>query len=396
VLSGAACLAILAVPLTEPARACDICRGMMRTAVIHDLGAALGTGGVETTVCLASTMESGFEAGGDGLVASASRPTAALNGFAVTVTSGTGFTANAAAQGAFQRAIDTWESIIASPITINVTVDLVDMGSPSIVGGASSVFLVAGYDVIRNQWVANSPGRPVVASLPTAAQFTSTVPSGFSWDGDLVATKANLKAMGFAGLDAEFGTSDGTIEFNTGFAFDYDNSDGVTPGTICFESVALHEIGHVLGFVSIVDEIDFLLDSGSTAAVSVMPLDLFRFAAGSAPQTLAAFTSAERRLLTSGSAEFGLVSDEYGLSTGRLTGDGRQASHWIDNPFGPQSVGVMDPTIAAGQIFTITAADVQAFSAIGYSVVAVPEPATYVLAVTGLAIAMRWRRRVTS
>jgi len=375
--------------------ACDICRGMARTAVIHDLGAAVGSGSVGTTVCLASTMAAELDSGSDDLDWSSPRPATALNGFAVNVTSGTGFAANTQAQAAFQRAVNTWESLIGSPIMINVDVDLLDFGNPNVVGGASSVFLEAGYTTIRDQWVANSPGNPLVASLPTAAQFTANLPTGFSLDGNLLATKANLKAMGFTGLDANFGTSDGTIEFNTGFAFDYDNSDGVTPGTICFESVALHEIGHVLGFVSIVDSIDFLLNSGSTAAVGVMPLDLFRFAAGSAPQTFTAFPTTPRHLLTS-SADFGLVNAEYGLSTGVFTGDGRQASHWIDDPLGPQSVGVMDPTIGFGQVFTITQADLQAFSAIGYSIVAVPEPATWVLAGAGLAIAIGCRRRARS
>jgi hypothetical protein len=395
----AAALAILVAALTGSAGACDICRGMMRTSVVHDLGAALGGSGGGTGICLASTMAAGFDSGSDGLAWSSPRQTAALNGFAVNVTSGTGFAANAQAQAAFQRAINTWESLVASPINVNVDVDLEDLGSPSIIGGANSVFLEAGYDVIRNQWVANSPGKPLVASLPTAAQFSGFVPTGFSLSGILVATKANLKAMGFTGLDGSFGTPDGSITFNTGFAFDYDDSNGVSPGTISFESVALHEIGHVLGFVSTVDDIDFLLHSGSTAGVSVMPLDLFRFAAGSAPQTLAAFTSAPRYLLTSGSAELGLVDSRYGLSTGYYTGDGRQASHWIDDPLGPQSVGVMDPTIGFGQIFTITQADVQAFGALGYSMVAVPEPATWALVVAGLAaVASRralpaWSRR---
>jgi len=386
-------LVIAAAILPHRGLACDICRGMARTAEIHDLGAAVGSGSLGTTVCLASTMAAGLDSGSDGLSLSSPRPASALNGFAVNVTSGTGFTANTQAQAAFQRAIDTWESLIASPITINVTVDLLDFGNSSIIGGASSVFLEAGYSTIRNQWVANSPGNPLVASLPTAEQFTENLPAGFSLNGKLLATKANLKAMGFTDLDALFGTRDGTIEFNTGFAFDYDNSNGVTPGTICFESVALHEIGHVLGFVSIVDEIDFLLNSGSTAAVGLMPLDLFRFAAGAAPQTLSSFTTAPRHLLTS-SADFGLIDAEYGLSTGVYTGDGRQASHWIDDPLGPQSVGVMDPTIGFGQVFTITQADLQAFSAIGYSVVAVPEPSTWLLACAGLAIAAIRRRAI--
>jgi len=49
------------------------------------------------------------------------------------------------------------------------------------------------------------------------------------------------------------------MTFNSEFNFDYDSSDGITAGYYDFETVALHEIGHVLGFVSVVDAIDYFL-----------------------------------------------------------------------------------------------------------------------------------------
>ena len=53
----------------------------------------------------------------------------------------------------------------------------------------------------------------------------------------MIGTKANLKALGFQGLDAAFGVSDATMQFNSNFTFDYDNSDGVGAGLVDFETV---------------------------------------------------------------------------------------------------------------------------------------------------------------
>ena len=62
------------------------------------------------------------------------------------------------------------------------------------------------------------------------------------------------------------------------------------------------------------------------------------------------------------------------MSTGQFNGDIRQASHWKDDLFTGQFIGIMDPTINFGTIEDITAADVRAMELMGYDTV--PEPAT--------------------
>ena len=100
-----------------------------------------------------------------------------------------------------------------------------------------------------------------------------------------------MKALGFAGLDDSFGVSDATITFNEVFAFDLDSSDGVSPGTIDLETVAVHEIGHALGFFSIVDGIDGAIGGSVTPST----LDLYRFASrGAKPASTSRFTRSRR------------------------------------------------------------------------------------------------------
>ena len=185
-----------------------------------------------------------------------------------------GLAANPAALDAFRRAAAQWEAVISSPVTVTIGAGLANLGDPDLIGQTRPMTLSGTYTRVRDAIVAVHQDQPVVAAMPTAAQFTASIRAGFTLDGTLSATKANLKALGFADLDATFGPSDATITFNSTFSFDFDNRDGVTADTIDFETVAAHEIGHVLGFSSSVD----VIDTVSPRPVRLDPLDLLRFA----------------------------------------------------------------------------------------------------------------------
>lgn len=319
-----------------------------------------------------------------------------LGSFDLVINPGNTLANNADALAAFNRAANNWKSHFTDPITVNINADVLNLGSSSIIGQTGSVLLQADYSTIRNQMVTDAAGQPgngIVASLPTAAQFTATLPTGFTLSGNLVLTKANAKALGFTGLDGQFGSSDGTIQFNSQFNFDYDNRDGVTAGSIDFETVATHEIGHLLGFISAVDAVDQTLPA--TGSVSPNPLDLFRFSSNSPnnPSTSAEFTSFPRNLKPNDAAVFDDLDQEYRVSTGISNGDGRQGSHWRDDSLSASLIGVMDPTLATGLVETVTYADLRALDVIGYDL-AVPEPSTY--AAAGAVVAMlagQWLRR---
>lgn len=316
----------------------------------------------------------------------------------INIVAGGGLAANQAALDAFNRAADSWEGVFTDPISVQINADLAALG-PNILGSTSSVTLVAGYNTIRGHMVTDAADElddAVVAALPTAAQFSAFVPAGLSLAANMAGTKANLKAMGFAGLDGMFGASDGAITFSSTFAFDFDNSDGVGAGLIDFETVAAHEIGHLLGFVSSVDQIDFLVDNGQTGAISIQPLDLFRFNDANDPTTLAQFTTNPRDLRPNATAVFDDLINEFLMSTGAFNGDGNQASHWKADDITGALIGIMDPTLGFQQIYPISMADIRALDVIGWDFVAaaaVPEPAALGLLGLGLAAAARTRRR---
>jgi len=335
-----------------------------------------------------------------------------LGAFDIFINAGAGLAANPAALAAFNRAAAQWESFISDPITINIDADLgilnanMEPFDAGILASASSVILSLNYTAIRNALVADAAGEAddgIVASLPTVAQFSTFLPVGFGLDGDLSANKANLKALGAIGLDATFGATDATITFNSAFSFDFDNSDGVGAGLTDFETVAAHEIGHALGFTSVVDEIDARINA-SLPSLDISPrtLDLFRFEDGSAndPDSAAEFTTATRNLVPGDVAIFDEVlvtaipGGEGLLSTGLSQGDGRQASHWQDNALTGVLIGALDPTLAPGEVYVITAADARVLDLIGYDILSpIPEPGSAVLVAFASVVCLLRRRR---
>ena len=331
--------------------------------------------------------------GGQGLRAFEA-PAQNLGSFGINIVPGAGLAGNAPALAAFNRAANLWAARIADPMTITINADLAPLGA-GIIGSASSTILQAGYDTVRNAMVtdaADEPSNGIMASTPTAAQFSAFLPVGRSLSGIVVLTKANAKALGFGGLDGAFGVSDGAITFSTSFAFDFDNSDGVSAGTVDFETVAAHEIGHTLGFFSIVDSID-----GGLLSVSPNTLDLLRFGnnvPGQDPATSGDFTLYPRNLVPGADGITDGINDpEWRMSTGLTGGDGRQASHWKADELTGTLIGLMDPTLANGVAYGPMDPDFRALDLIGYEVIPVPEPSSISIVLLSGALLASVRRR---
>jgi hypothetical protein len=309
-------------------------------------------------------------------------------------TSLVGFTPQA--EAALLRAAESWTSVINDPITVNIQTQFMQLQNPSVIGTAGSVTLVTNaafsdnvLDMLRLE-AALENDDAIVAFLPSIDNLNIALPTDFNFLGELSGTKANFKSF-VPGIDfdgAAFGVTDAVINFNLGFSFDFDNANGVQAGHMDFETVAAHELGHALGFTSSVDQVDFLLSQATAGTIAPTILDLFRFGPGDNPIDAASFTSATRNLIPGVNAFFDDTDNEYLLSTG-LSGDERQASHWKDI----NSIGILDPTLAFGQVFEISPADLRALDLIGYDISAVPLPAPLLLLTIAIALLLRQSRR---
>jgi hypothetical protein len=337
----------------------------------------------------------------------------------------------------FETAARFWSSVLTNDTTVTLDIGFRQLGAGllgSTTSNRTTVSMAQGYNALAASSTSTLdvlavaglqslsasgilPGNTAVIATTNAFDASGTIyvdganridnDGGFN-NSTLAMTSANAKALGLTtdlyGAPITDGI-DGSIIFSSRQAFDFDPADGVDPAGFDFIGIAIHEIGHALGFVSGVDAYDEATGASGPApgllenfAVATT-LDLFRY---SAPGTLDWSTSDAAKYFSLDGGDTALFGDGY-FSLGAYNGDTHQASHWLESPVGTPQLGILDPTSARGQIQAVTGLDLAAFDAIGWNlatdllehpdfrlstaqVVApgtVPEPANWMLMIAG-------------
>ncbi|MFH7043759.1 NF038122 family metalloprotease [Paucibacter sp. JuS9] len=315
-------------------------------------------------------------------------------------------------QQSFITAASMWSAKFSDPVTVKLTVGtgaldagvLAQAGSRRLVGSYSSVAAQLALDAtsaLDDTAVANLTAGPSFGLLMNrtsdnpngAGSATPFVDAnGSANNSQIRLTAANARALGYTfgvgGVSGGCTDCDAFIQFSTGFSWDHDGSDGITAAAYDFVGIAVHEIGHALGFVSGVDTMDANSTGafGSNAFTYVSPLDLFRWSDESRAANVSDWTADNRDKYFS--VDRGLTEGAL-FSNGVTRGDGRQASHWKDN----QGIGILDPTAARGEFLSISENDLMALDAIGWDrAAAVPIPSTLLLSGLGLLALLGSRR----
>ena len=414
-------------------------------------------------------------------------PANAIN-IVFTDTSGGGAALGTQARFGFDVARLYWESVLKDNITVRLNIGfqaldpgvIAQAGSTSVSLNVQDAYALLGADVngaLDAQAVANlrpllpsgaNPGSLALSAVvndfvnPATRVGYQHGTSRLDNDGSvnnivLDVNTSVIKSLGVTsgtidGVDLAT-TSDAGITFSNQLNFDFDPSDGISGGSFDFIGVAIHEIGHSLGFVSGVDIYDLvsrdagpladLLEAGAFGpdrnldeTFRVMStLDLFRYGEHSDD-----FGAVRQLDWTTGGDKFfsidGGLSELFGnsnFSTGAFNGDGNQASHWIDNEYLPREgapcsrvstspIGIMNPTFGFCEAGSVTGLDLAAFDAMGWDLdfnilansgyqfttaeafaafgvlAPVPEPATWALMIAGFGLvgaAMRRQARVS-
>ena len=405
----------------------------------------------------------GFAAGLAGALLASTAASATQTAVHINLVNDGSVIAGSSADNGFRAAAAYWESVLTTsqPTTINIQIGFKPLG-PNILGSTGSTFTSKAIVNVTNRIAARqSTAFDATLKLPTlrdgyfsakdAVDVYTPGYTGFDSDGNpygidnatkvydtddsynnsvIGLTTANAKALGY---DSQGTGIDARISFSSDFGFDFNPRNGITAGDYDFYAVAIHEFGHALGFVSGVDDYDYLGSPNGPLANEDLggflgkdyaanddwfgeALDLFRY---SADGKLDWTTNTASYF----SADGGATAYQNGLfSTGTYNGDGWQASHWkapqVTLPDGSvvfscaqPKLGILNPYICGGRNGIVTGLDLAALDAIGwntaqdlgtygrstaqiaYDLTHVPEPATWAMMIVGFGVVGAQSRR---
>ncbi len=284
----------------------------------------------------------------------------------------------------FEMAAQIWSQFLTDDTQINLHISAAsDLNDGQAVGGAVPIFHEVHYGVYQ-EYLALDATSEEDASVLDALQDGNTVDV---WvDGELVdgnttimLTRAQAKALGMdETLVLEDGSTwthdmlqdpnalDGYVVINSSYDWNYDftREADIPEGELDFLTMALHELGHSLGFVSGLDGLmeTFEMHSGEIRTEGFTALDLLRYSDTSV--TIENPDGTVSDLSFGGAAYFSLDGGVTELAEFE-EGDEYQASHWqrFQN-----AIGVMDPTLGYQERTNISQLDLQAFDVLGWDV----------------------------
>ena len=305
----------------------------------------------------------------------------------------------------FEMAGEFWSQHLADDVSINIFVEMTDYLPENVIGGA----LPGIEDNVRYEDFRDHLKQDITSGIDSlinynqqdetdkfTAYFSSQYEeNGYKVDNNeyLKMTRANAKALnlidphdteldGYILMRDLDGVGDGDLN---SIQWHYDYSDNEIPSDrLDFLSVAIHEVGHTLGFISGLDqanwlagkryvnegnEDDYYSDLVGTLS-NATPVDMLRFSqasyqeSGDGENWIDMSIGGNPYLSFTGSGGNPVAYFSTGESTD-LGGDGYQASHWEQKD---NAVGIMVPVLATGQRREITELDLQLFDAIGWDV----------------------------
>lgn len=280
----------------------------------------------------------------------------------------------------FEMAGEIWSQYLTDDVAVHIYVETTDQLPENVIGGAlPGTKKDVKYDKLWKEMsddITTWDDLTAFNNLGGEKEILAFVDGKRGKVKDMKLTNANAKALDL--LDGDRDKLDGYILMSdlsgqSNVRWDYDplRSNGIAKNELDFLSVALHEVGHILGFTSGLDDGEWLnvvtkaRDEGKELKVDKMkfatPLDLFRYSG-----------SGQLNLSIGQDSYFSIDGGRTNLanfSTGEysdLGGDGYQTSHWQQR--GENVLGIMDPMLKLGARREVSTLDTLAMDVIGWNV----------------------------
>lgn len=280
----------------------------------------------------------------------------------------------------FEMAGEIWSQYLTDDVSVHIYVETTDQLPENVIGGAlPGTKKDVKYDKLWKEMlndITTWDDLTAFNNLGGEKEILAFVDGKQGKVKDMKLTNANSKALDL--IDGDKDKLDGYILMSdlsgqSNVRWDYDplRGNSIADNELDFLSVALHEVGHILGFTSGLDDGEWLnvvtkaRDEGKELKVDKMkfatPLDLFRYSG-----------NGQLNLSMGQESYFSINGGRTNLanfSTGEysdLGGDGYQASHWQQRD--ADVLGIMDPMLKLGARREVSTLDTLAMDVIGWNV----------------------------
>ena len=282
----------------------------------------------------------------------------------------------------FEVAANVWSNFLVDDVEVNLFVEVVDWDElpPFVVGGSLPGLQSYDYSqfqtALQNDRTSNNDWA-AYANLNHADssnnRYSAYFENNYQENDRLSLSNANAKALGLRpshdnAIDSYIVMSDLSGLLLPHWDYNTRRDSSIPFYSLDYTSVAIHEIGHALGFISGIDsalvaDVQASVQQNLDRLNRTSALDMFRYSV---------YTEDEENLdLAVGiDSYFSLDGGETPLahfSTGTqdlgLGFDGFQGSHWKQQS---NELGIMDPLIFLGERRDVKALDLQAFDSFGW------------------------------